>query len=143
GVAVLGWAIWMLPVDWQAWRVALLLFAFAGAVAFFYALFIVQATLAFWTTETLEIMAILTNGGVETARYPLAIYRPWFRRFFTYVVPLGCVSYFPAVAIFDIPDPLGTGRVFQAAAPAAGFLFLALALVFWQVGIRRYTSTGT
>lgn len=143
GVAVLGWAIWMLPVDWQAWRVALLLFAFAGAVAFFYALFIVQAALAFWTTETLEVMAILTNGGVETARYPLAIYRPWFRRFFTYVVPLGCVSYFPAVAIFGIADPLGSGRVFQAAAPAAGFLFLAAALLFWQVGIRRYTSTGS
>lgn len=143
GLAVLGWAIWVLPVDWEAWRVGLLLFAFAGAVAFFCALFILQATLCFWTTETLEIMAILTNGGVETARYPLAVYRPWFRRFFTYVVPLGCVSYFPAVAIFGITDPLGSGRAFQVAAPAAGFLFLALALLFWQVGIRRYTSTGS
>ena len=48
-----------------------------------------QATLAFWTTETLEIVNTVSYGGVETAQYPLSIYRPWFRHFFTFVVPLG------------------------------------------------------
>lgn len=143
GAVVLGWAIWVLPIDWQAWKVALLLFAFGGGAAFFYALFIAQAALSFWATESLEIMNTLTYGGTETAQYPLPIYRPWFRRFFTYVVPLGCVTYFPAVAIFGIVDPLGTGRAFQVLAPAAGFVFLGLALVFWKFGIRRYTSTGS
>lgn len=143
GLLVLGWAIWMLDIDWQAWRVALLIAAFLSALAFFYALFMIQATLAFWTTESLELMNTLTYGGTETAQYPLAIYRPWFRRFFTYVVPLGCISYFPAVAIFGIDDPLGTGRAFQIAAPLAGFVFLALAFGFWRFGVRRYTSTGS
>ena len=143
GAAVLAWAIWVLPIDWQAWRVALLLFAFAGAAAFFYALFIAQATLSFWTTESLEIMNTLTYGGTETAQYPLAIYRPWFRRFFTYIVPLGCVIYFPSVAILGIEDPLGSTRVFQVLAPAAGFVFLAVAIMLWNAGIRRYTSSGS
>ena len=143
GILVLGWAIWMLEIDWQPWRVALLAVTFCSALAFFYALFIFQATLAFWTTESLELMNTLTYGGTETAQYPLAIYRPWFRRFFTYVVPLGCISYFPAVAIFGIEDPLGTARGFQVASPVAGFLFLGLALGFWRFGIRRYTSTGS
>ncbi|MEQ8859831.1 MAG: ABC-2 family transporter protein [Pseudomonadales bacterium] len=143
GAAVLGWAIWVLPIDWQLWRVVLLGFAFVGAVVFFYALFIAQAALSFWTVESLEIMNTLTYGGTETAQYPLAIYRPWFRRFFTYVVPLGCVIYFPSVAIFGIDDPLGSSRTFQVLAPASGFLFLAVALAFWRLGIRHYTSTGS
>jgi ABC-2 type transport system permease protein len=143
GAAVLAWAIWMLPIDWQLWKVAVLAFAFVGAAAFFYALFIVQASLSFWTTESLEIMNTLTYGGTETAQYPLAIYRPWFRRFFTYVVPLGCVIYFPAVAIFGIADPLGSSRTFQVLAPAAGFAFLAAAVVLWNLGMRRYASTGS
>tara|TARA_Y100001933_G_scaffold42941_1_gene40217 strand:- start:209 stop:1024 length:816 start_codon:yes stop_codon:yes gene_type:complete len=143
GAAVLAWAIWMLPIDWQLWKVALLAFAFVGAAVFFYGLFIAQAALSFWTTESLEIMNTLTYGGTETAQYPLAIYRPWFRRFFTYVVPLGCVTYFPAVAIFGIDDPLGSGRAFQVMAPASGFLFFAAALGFWRLGIRHYTSTGS
>ena len=44
-----------------------------------------------------------TDGGVETTQYPLSIYEPWFRKVFTYVVPLGCVSYFPALAIMGRP----------------------------------------
>jgi ABC-2 type transport system permease protein len=143
GVAVLGWAIWMLPIDWQLWKVALLAYAFVAAIVFFYALFIAQAALSFWATESLEIMNTLTYGGTETAQYPLTIYRPWFRRFFTYVVPLGCVIYFPSVAIFGIDDPLGSSRIFQILAPTAGFAFFAVAIAFWRAGIRRYTSTGS
>jgi ABC-2 type transport system permease protein len=143
GVLILGWAIWMLEIDWQPWRVLLLAVTLLAALAFFYGLFVIQATLAFWTTESLELMNTLTYGGTETAQYPLAIYRPWFRRFFTYIVPLGCISYFPSLAILGIPDPLGTSRSFQVAAPLAGFAFLAAALGFWRLGIRRYTSTGS
>ncbi len=143
GAVVLAWAIWVLPIDWQLWKWGLLLFAFVGAVVFFYGLFIAQAALSFWTVESLEIMNTLTYGGTETAQYPLPIYRPWFRRFFTYAVPLGCVSYFPAVAIFGIDDPLGTGIAFQVLAPTAGFVFFAAALGFWRLGIRHYTSTGS
>lgn len=142
GALVLGWAIWALSIDWQAWKLALLLFAFAGAAALFYALFIAQAALSFWTTESLEIMNTLTYGGTETAQYPLPIYRPWFRRFFTYVVPLGCVTYFPAIAILGMTDPLGSVRSFQVLAPLAGFLFLGAALLLWRFGIRHYTSAG-
>jgi ABC-2 type transport system permease protein len=143
GLIVLGWAIWMLEIDWQAWRIALFLATLLAALAFFYGLFVIQAALAFWTIESLELMNTLTYGGAETAQYPLAVYRPWFRRFFTYVVPLGCISYFPSLAIIGIDDPLGTGRAFQIAAPLAGYLFLGAALAFWRFGIRRYTSTGS
>jgi hypothetical protein len=33
------------------------------------------------------------------SQYPLEIYRPWFRRFFIFVIPLGCINYLPGVAI--------------------------------------------
>ena len=143
GLIVLGIAIWLLDVDWRAHQILLLLFTIASGVVFFYALFIFQATLSFWTTESLELMNTLTYGGVETAQYPLAIYRPGFRRFFTFVVPLGCISYFPALAILGINDPLGSTRLMQWLAPLAGFVFFAGALVAWQFGIRHYTSTGS
>jgi ABC-2 type transport system permease protein len=143
GLIVLGWAIWMLAIDWNAGRVLLLIFTLLSAVVFFYALFIFQACLSFWTIESLEIMNTLTYGGVETASYPLAIYQPGFRRFFTFVVPLGCISYFPAVAILGVDDPLGSSLLFQTLAPLAGYVFFAVALFSWRFGIRHYTSTGS
>ena len=143
GLIVLGIAIWLLPVDWNLARFALMAFTILSGVVFFYALFIFQATLSFWTVDSLEIMNTLTYGGAETAQYPLAIYRPGFRRFFTFVVPLGCISYFPAVAILGIEDPLGSERWMQVAAPLAGYLFFGASLIAWRFGIRHYTSTGS
>jgi len=143
GLIVLGIAMWLLPVEWTWWRIALMVFTILSGVVFFYALFIFQAAMSFWTVESLEIMNTLTYGGVETAQYPLAIYEPGFRRFFTFVVPLGCISYFPAVAILGIEDPLGSERWMQVAAPLAGYLFFAASLLAWRFGIRHYTSTGS
>ena len=56
---------------------------------------------------------------------------------------VACISYFPAVYIFGIEDPLGSSPVFQALSPLAGVAFLALSLVAWRIGIRHYTSTGS
>jgi viologen exporter family transport system permease protein len=143
GALVLGWAMLHVDVDWTAARLALLCATLVATVVFFYGLVICTAVLSFWTTESLEIMNALTYGGVETAQYPMAIYQKYFRRFFTFVVPLACVTYFPLVAVLGIADPLGTPRTFQVLAPLAGFAFFGLTLALWRFGVRHYTSTGS
>ena len=120
-----------------------MLFTILGGVCLFFGLIVMQATIAFWTTETLELMNTMTYGGIETAQYPLAIYQPALRRFFTLVVPLACVAYFPVVALLGIDDPLGTSRTFQQLAPLAGVFFLWIALQLWKYGVKHYTSTGS
>jgi len=141
---VLIWAGTALKVVWTARRVLLAIFAILGGASMFYGLWVLQATLTFWTTESLEIMNALTYGGAETGQYPLAIYRPWFRKFFTFVVPLACVSYFPALAILGRHDrAVGSPVWFQHLAPLTGVLFLLVALQVWRVGVRHYRSTGS
>ncbi len=140
---VIAWASATLDVEWTALKVALSVATVLCGAALFSGLMILHATLAFWTTETLEVTNIVTHGGVETTQFPLSIYRPWFRGIFTFVFPLGAVSYFPAVAILGIPDPLGTPLWFQCIAPAIGLLFLLVCLRIWEYGVRRYLSTGS
>jgi ABC-2 type transport system permease protein len=142
GLAVLLWAAAALDVPWSGAKVLLLLAAMAGGVCLFCGIFVLQATLAFWTIEPLEIMAAFSHGGVETAHYPLPIYRRWFRTFFTFVIPLACANYLPSLAIMGKADPLGTPLLLQWLAPLAGGLFLALALQLWKLGVRRYVSAG-
>lgn len=143
GLMVLVWAIWVLDVRWGWLQVSLLGFSMLGGVCLFFGLIVIQATVAFWTIETLELMNTMTYGGVETAQYPMAIYQPALRRFFTLVVPLACVTYFPIVALLGIEDPLGTSRTFQQVAPLAGVFFLWGSLQLWKYGVKHYTSTGS
>ena len=71
----------------------------AGGAALFVGILVLQATLAFWTIESLEVANTLTYGGVEAAQYPLDIYSRYFRDFLIFVVPIGCVVLFPGGAI--------------------------------------------
>jgi len=117
--------------------------AICCGVCMFLGLIILQATSAFWTTETLEVWNAFTYGGVTMSQYPVEIYRPWFRRFFTFVIPIACINYFPAIAIMGKPDPLGSTPATQWLAPLAGPAFLLIALCVWRFGVRHYRSTGS
>ncbi|MEK7767148.1 MAG: ABC-2 family transporter protein [bacterium] len=143
GLAVLLWAAAHAGVAWTAGRAALALGAILGGAALFYGLVVLQATMSFWTVEAIELWNTVTYGGVETGQYPVAVYRPWFRRFFTYVVPLAAVTYFPAVAILGRTDPLGSSPLFQDFSPLLGIAFMIAALQVWRFGVRRYRSTGS
>jgi ABC-2 type transport system permease protein len=138
GLVVMTWAASALGIAWSLPKLLLMLAAIAGGVCLFLGLSVVLATIAFWTVEPLEIMNAFTDGGAYTAQYPMTIYRGWFRRFFTFVVPLACANYLPALAILDRDPGLAPWL-----APLAGVLFLFATLAFWRLGVRRYMSTGS
>lgn len=143
GMIVLAVASRLSGVEWGALSVCLLLTAFIGGTALFLGIVILQATLAFWTVESLEIANTLTYGGVEAAQYPLDIYSRWFRDFLIFVVPIGCVAYFPIERLLGHPDRMGAPNWLLDASPVVGLLFLAASLCVWRVGVRHYTSTGS
>ena len=99
--------------------------------------------MAFWTIESIEIVNCATYGGVETAQYPVSIYRPWFRNVFMFVIPLATINYLPAHAILGRADPLGSSVLFQWLSPVVGVAFLVVCLQVWRIGVRHYRSTGS
>lgn len=143
GAIILGWGAVTAGIVWTLPKVALLIATILGGACVFYGLLILQATMCFWTVESLEIMNTVTYGGIETAQFPLTIYRPWFRWFFTFIVPLACVNYVPASALLDRGAELGVSPLLQWSAPLVGIAFLLACLQVWRLGERRYRSTGS
>jgi len=132
-----------LDFHWTAATIALAVWTIAGGVALFVGCMVIQGALAFWTTESLEVMNLLTYGGVQAAQFPLGLYEKWFRNFLIFIVPIGCVAYFPVLAILGKPDPLGTPSWLLPLTPLAGFAFLGLSFLAWRAGVAKYTSTGS
>lgn len=142
GLAVLGWALASLDLLHLTPTLGLVGATIVGGACTFLGLFVLQATVAFWTVESLELFAIVTYGGVETAQYPLSIYTDGFRRFFTWVIPLAFLSWVPGLVIMDRPERFGPEWLAWVS-PAVGVLFLVVCLQLWRVGERRYRSTGS
>jgi ABC-2 type transport system permease protein len=126
---------------WQVWGV--LLFAVAGGVALFSGILVLQGTLSFWTVESLEVANTLTYGGVEAGQYPLDLYARWFRNFLTFIVPIGCISYFPVAFVLGHGDRTGAATWLLPLTPTLGFVFLGVSLWAWGFGVRHYTSAGS
>jgi ABC-2 type transport system permease protein len=143
GLTVLSWSLLTLNIPLSLSTLWLLGSAWIGSIALFVGIVIVQATITFWTIESLEIMNILTYGGVETAQYPFSIYSKWFQRFFTFLIPLACVSYFPLLAVLDKAAEVGVPLWVCYVSPIAGILFLMVSLKLWSIGERYYCSTGS
>jgi ABC-2 type transport system permease protein len=85
-------------------------------------------------------MNIVTYGGVESGQYPLSIYSPKFRLFFTFIIPLGSVAYYPLATALRLENfPLWMAVLF----PLSGIFFLYLCCQAWEFGVRHYHSTGS
>jgi ABC-2 type transport system permease protein len=143
GAAILAFAIWITGIDWTIAKLIYLPIVMLSQVCFFGGLFIIGATITFWTIESIEVVNIFTYGGSELMSYPVHIYPIWMVRFFTFVIPAIFLNYYPALYFLGKADPFNLQPWASFAAPLAGFGVLAIGMLFWQYGIRQYQSTGT
>lgn len=143
GIAILFFAMNMTSIHWTVIKILYMPIVIASLIAFFGGLFIIGATISFWTLESIEIVNIFTYGGTEMMSYPMQIYPSWLRDFFSYILPAIFLNFYPTLYILDKPDPLHFPSIAHFLAPLAGFGVLGIALAFWQYGIQHYQSTGT
>lgn len=143
GVGVLAWGAAHASTICSPAALLLMGACIMGGASLFPSLFVLQATMALWTIESLEIVNTVTYGGTETAQYPLTIYRPWFRRFFTFAVPLASINIVPASVLFARPELAGAPMAAAWFSPLVGVAFPLLALRAWDFGARHYRSMGS
>jgi len=135
---VFSYAIPSSGVIWTAGKIITLILMILSGIAVFSGLFIIYASLCFFTLEGLEFINIFTDGGREFGSYPLSIYGEGVLKFFTYVVPLALFQYYPFLYL--------TGRsnnILFAFLPLGGFAFLIPCYGIWKFGLRHYKSTGS
>jgi ABC-2 type transport system permease protein len=107
-------------------------------VLLFAGLFVVYASLSFFTTEGIEFMNIFINGGREFGAYPFAVYGKNVLRIVTYFIPLALVQYYPFLYL--------TGRtenILYFFLPVIALFFLIPCMLLWKLGMRHYRSVGS
>jgi ABC-2 type transport system permease protein len=143
GLGVLVVALRLADVAWTPGRAALLVAAVVAGVAFFAAIFVAGASVAFWWVESGELANSFTYGGRDFTSYPVTLYQGWFRAAFAYGLGFAFVCYQPALALLGRADPLGLPSWAGYAAPLVAVPAVGAAAAVWRLGIRHYRSTGS
>lgn len=141
-VLVLALSLLWLQTSWGLEKWVFLSWTILGGALFFAGLFVIEATFAFWTVESLEVVNIFTYGGAYMASYPMNIFAEWMRNFFIFILPLAFVNFYPALYLLGKADPFGLPRSMPFLAfPLCSSVFL-VGMAFWRLGVRHYQSTG-
>lgn len=119
-------------------RLLTLILMMIGTIVIYAGLFILKAGITFFTTQSLEIMNIFTDGARDLAQYPLSIYQEWVKNFFTYILPLALVNYFPLLYVIGKSD-----NKFYIILPIVAMLFVIPCYMVWKIGLKKYKSTGS
>lgn len=125
-------------VQWTPGRVWALMMMLAGGTVLFSALFLLYASVCFFTLEGLEFMNVLTDGAREYGKYPIDIYGQRLLRFSTFVVPYALVQVWPLQYLLGRSD-----NAWLSLCPLGALLFLAVCYGCWRIGVRKYTSSGS
>jgi len=137
-VVVMCYAIPMSGILWTWQNVLLYMLMIVCGVLLFAGLFVVYASLSFFTTEGIEFMNIFINGGREFGAYPFAVYGKNVLRIVTYFIPLALVQYYPFLYL--------TGRtenILYFFLPVIALFFLIPCMLLWKLGMRHYRSVGS
>ncbi|CAN5706784.1 ABC transporter permease [soil metagenome] len=143
GALLLGIGMTAVSVDWTLLKLAYLIVVIPSGAAVFTALFTVEAILSFWTVNSIEAINAFTYGGSDFGQYPLHIFSRGMRFLFLWVIPMGFLTYYPALYFLDKSNPLGLPGVASYVAPIAALLFCLVVSWGWSFAIRHYRSTGS
>lgn len=125
-------------VNWSFSKIMTVIFMLLGGTALFSGIFMLYATLCFFTLEGLEFMNVLTDGAREYGKYPVSVYGKRILQFATFVVPYALVQYYPLLYLLDRRSSL-----FYVFLPLLAILFLLPCYGLWRFGVRHYQSSGS
>jgi ABC-2 type transport system permease protein len=137
-IVVLIYGISVSDINWTLDKILTLFFMILGGSIVFGCLFIIYASICFFTLEGLEFMNILTDGAREYGKYPINVYGKSVLKFCTYLVPYTLFQYYPFLYL--------TGRSntkLYMLYPILACLFLVPSYLLWNNGVRHYKSTGS
>ncbi|MGF7047905.1 ABC-2 type transport system permease protein [Paenibacillus sp. DS2015] len=138
GLIVLFTAAPHLGIDWAVTDVLLLIVMILSSAAIFMAVNLFFATFSFWMVDSLPIM-VAVQGTSEFARYPMSIYGKGIQFVLTWIIPYGFTAFYPAAFFIDQSG----FRHIAVWTPVVAVVSVTIAYLFWNRGLRAFTSTGS
>lgn len=142
GVIAMLVAAGRMHLQWTILKTLLLAEVVLGSMLLVLGLFMIEATVSFFSVKSIEMVNILTYGGRTACQYPVDVYPGVLRFLFTYLAPFAMCMHWPVSWVIGQPMMnLPTWGYFLT--PLAGVVFFAVMVRIWYVGVKHYRSTGT
>ncbi|MBW5445044.1 ABC transporter permease [Cohnella sp. CFH 77786] len=143
GTVVFLYGCHLVGFEWTFANMIKLILVLIGGVLIRASLFIALGTIAFRTKKNASMVGFALSLLERATMYPLSIYPYVIQVLFTFVIPIGFISFYPAVGFlgkssgFQIPFDLALWT------PAVGIVCFLLSQQLFKSGLKHYESSGS
>lgn len=138
GIFTLVYAWSHLGITVNIQTILLLIAALFSASLIMIAMMTAASATCFWIINSGIVMVFLFRFK-DYAKYPMTIFDSGFRFVFTFLIPIGFISYYPSL-LFIKSEELS---VLSYLSPVVAILFFFGAYKFWMRGASKYSGTGS
>lgn len=114
-----------------------------GATALRGGIYIICGSLAFWIKRSRPLVQINLTLFGYAIQYPLSIFPKAIQGIFTFVFPLGFISFYPSSEFFNINTGFKLIGSLSAWTFVIGIVFYLLSMKLFKRGLGRYESSGS
>ncbi|MGM7683170.1 ABC transporter permease [Cytobacillus sp. Hm23] len=137
GIAIMSYAAYQLELAFRWYDVVIFILFVIGGALVYAGIFIMIASIGFWSDARTSIMPMMYNIG-NYGRYPVDIYNKVIRYILTWILPFAFVGVYPAAYFLKRTEWYGYSFI----TPIIGSLFFVLAVVIWNIGVKKYRGAG-
>lgn len=143
GTVIFFYACHLVGFEWTTANILKLLLVIIGGMLIRASIYIVLGTVAFWTKQNSSLVGMANHLFERFTLYPISIYPFIIQFLFTFLVPIGFVSYYPANDFlgknggFELPLDLAIWT------PFIGLVCFWLSQLVFKQGMKNYESAGS
>lgn len=139
---IFGYGCIAIGFDWTFINFLKLILAIIGATLIQCAAFTLIGSVAFWTKKSSSLTWLTLEIIERTTMYPIAIF-PLMIRFLLTLIPIGFISYYPALDFIEKETLIKPGVPFSIITLIIGLFVFGISIVLFNRGLKRYESSGS
>lgn len=138
GIIIMVFSSIALDISFGFWDLLLFIPFIVGGVLIYGGVFVILASIGFFTDSKLSIMPMMYNVA-NYGRYPVQIYNRAIRFVLTWILPFAFVGSYPASYFLNRTDWIG----YAFFTPVMGAIVFTLSIAFWNYGVKKYRGVGS
>lgn len=143
GLMVFFYGCYKVNFVWSFGNTVAMLLVIAGAVLIRGGTYMMLGSISFWTNSPDRFADFTTTLIDRVSHYPLTMYPRIIQIVFTFLLPFGFISFFPASAFLGADNGFSFPAQVVWVCPAVGLAVFLLACLVFSRGLKRYNSAGS
>jgi ABC-2 type transport system permease protein len=143
GSIIFIYASHLVGMDWSFLNILKLILIIGGGVFIRAALFICLGSISFWTKRSASLVGFTLTLLERTTMYPLNIYPIVLQMIFTFLIPIGFISFYPASEFLGQASGFHIPLSMALWTPIMGIVCFMISQFIFTIGMKKYESAGS